>query len=508
MLLYLLIAVLCVVGFHAYVRYGRYGKLINKLPGPTPLPILGNLLLLNKGPVDLWNFLHVKMKEYYPFGKIWFCTSAIILTQDPDDLKILLSDKVNIVKGFMYKPLHLWAETGLITGTGEKWQHRRKIITPAFHANIIKKYIEITSEQGERFVEYLKTKGDETVESLIPICSNLTLSIIIEAAMGTKFNTMGDKAEEYKKAIEDYFHGVAYRATRPYIQNWMLRYFGRGRRILDCIKSLRGFADKIIEERREYHNQTKHQSFQNYVDDVDDTNLLDGGRKKRLAMLDLLLLAEKEGLIDEQGIKEEVDTFTAAGYDTTGMGMVYMLLLLAENKDVQKLARAESDRILSASGGRITMTEIQQMDYIERCVKESLRLFPTAPNISRTIIKDIQLKNCMVPAGTDVFVPIYDVHRDPKYWPDPLKFDPDRFLPEEVHKRHPFSYLPFSHGPRNCIGQKFAIAEMKALVARIVYNFYLEPVTYTKDLQFTAHIVLLSTVPPCTKFIKRLRSKD
>ncbi|NP_001165981.1 cytochrome P450 4AB14 precursor [Nasonia vitripennis] len=503
MLLYFLIVALCSLAcFHVYVRHGKYGRAIGKMRGPPALPIFGNMLSLNCGPVEFWNYLADAIKIYYPCGRIWFFTCAVVITQDPDDLRILLTDKTNITKGFVYEYFHLMAKTGLITSTGEKWQYRRKILTPAFHTHIIKKYMKITFEQGERFVKSIKAQGDETVQSLIPVCSDLTLSIILEAAMGIQFQTIGNKAEEYRKAIEHYFSSIAYRATRPYIKDWMLRYFSEGRRILATVKVLREFTDKIIDERREYHKQTKQESFQKYVDDDMEHECTDGeGRKKRLAMLDLLLMAEKEGLIDEEGIKEEVDTFTAAGYDTTGMEMVYLLMLMAENKDQQELARAEANRILDASGGKISMKEINQMEYIERCVKESLRLFPTAPHIVRAVTEDIQLKNYMVPAGTDIFVPIHILHRDPKYWSDPLKFDPDRFLPGEAEKRYPFTYLPFSHGPRNCIGQKFAIAELKSLLACVLRNFYLEPVSYTKDLQFTLHVVLLPTVRPHIKFI-------
>ena len=141
---------------------------------------------------------------------------------------------------------------------------------------------------------------------------------------------------------------------------------------------------------------------------------------------------------------------------------------------------------------------------MERCIKESLRLYPSVYFISRILGEDLRLTNgYLLPKSTDVFIHIYDVHRNPDVYPDPERFDPDRFLPENCQNRHPYAYLPFSAGPRNCIGQKFAILELKAALCAILSNFVLEPIDTQENIKLVADIVLRTKEDIKIKFIPR-----
>ncbi|XP_011706467.1 PREDICTED: cytochrome P450 4C1-like [Wasmannia auropunctata] len=111
------------------------------------------------------------------------------------------------------------------------------------------------------------------------------------------------------------------------------------------------------------------------------------------------------------------------------------------------------------------------------------------------------LESYVVPAGTILYMFFYKVNRDPNFWPNPDVFDPDRFLPEKIRNRHPYSYLPFSAGPRNCIGQRYAMLEIKAMIASLIHDFYLEPVDYLKDLSLRADIILRVAPPFRVKFV-------
>ncbi|XP_014610545.1 PREDICTED: cytochrome P450 4C1-like [Polistes canadensis] len=149
----------------------------------------------------------------------------------------------------------------------------------------------------------------------------------------------------------------------------------------------------------------------------------------------------------------------------------------------------------------LTISLFQKLSYFERCLKESLRLYPSVHIISRQISHDLQLKHYLIPSGTTLGVNIYSVHRNQKYWPNANVFDPDRFLPENIKGRHPYVYIPFSAGPRNCIGQKLAMLELKVFVAFILYNFELEPVDELDDVTFSVDLTLASSKPLRVKFI-------
>lgn len=148
--------------------------------------------------------------------------------------------------------------------------------------------------------------------------------------------------------------------------------------------------------------------------------------------------------------------------------------------------------------------ELKELSFMERCIKESLRLFPSVPFISRLVSEDFKTASgYTVPKNAMAHIHIYDLHHNPDIYPDPEKFDPDRFLPENTKSRHPFAYLPFSAGPRNCIGQKFAMLELKALLCGILSNFVLEPVDKPENVEMITDLVLRSKGSIRVKFVPR-----
>ncbi|XP_011858656.1 PREDICTED: cytochrome P450 4C1-like isoform X2 [Vollenhovia emeryi] len=153
---------------------------------------------------------------------------------------------------------------------------------------------------------------------------------------------------------------------------------------------------------------------------------------------------------------------------------------------IQDRVRDEVDTALQGHGEKFTMKLLQDLPYLERCIKEGLRLYPSVNHISRIAGEDVKL-----------------LHRDPNFWPNPEVFDPDRFLHERIRNRHPYSYIPFSAGPRNCIGQRFAMLEMKAMIAPLIHNFYLEPIDYLKNVRINVDILLRPSHPLRVKFIRK-----
>ncbi|KAB7504045.1 Cytochrome P450 4C1 [Armadillidium nasatum] len=177
-----------------------------------------------------------------------------------------------------------------------------------------------------------------------------------------------------------------------------------------------------------------------------------GDRKPRLAFLDLLLESaeENEDLSDED-IREEVDTFMFAGHDTVAASLNWTLYLLGCHPSIQNKVYEELEAIFGKSDRAAASSDIREMKYLECCIKESLRLFPSVPIYGRELKENLVVGEYVIPKETNVFVIAYQLHRDPDQFPDPNSFKPERFLSENSVKRNPYAYVPFGAGSRNCI---------------------------------------------------------
>ncbi|XP_046827980.1 cytochrome P450 4C1-like [Vespa crabro] len=497
---------------HCFIRYGRVGRILHNIPGPNAYPIIGNVhyfLLDNENNLaKLW----ATNAKFYPIYKLWSFGYWTVTLLHPDDIEVLVRSTKHIEKSLPYTLLKPWLSTGLLTSGGEKWQTRRKILTPAFHFNILKHFVVTLNNEARYLITSLKEeeKGGSVVKDLQEFISQHTLNIICEAALGTSLKERSDLESNYRDAVRSFSNIVVFRYKRPWIYpNIIFEFSSSGRLQRKLLKTLHSFSKKIISERIQFHEETNGKYLHNY-EEMDENEISCEERvennknptfKKKLALLDLLIAACVKGnMIDVEGIQEEVDTFMFEGHDTTAVALCFALSLFAKHKDVQKRIRDEVNTVMQENYN-LTIPMLQEFSYLERCLKESLRLYPSVHLILRYLTEDMQLKNYLIPAGTMCHLNIYSIHRNPEYWPNPEVFDPDRFLPENLKNRHPYSYIPFSAGPRNCIGQRFAMLELKVIVAYILHNFHLEPLSNLEDVKMLEDITLHSTKPLQVKFI-------
>uniref|UniRef100_A0A914WYT5 Uncharacterized protein n=1 Tax=Plectus sambesii TaxID=2011161 RepID=A0A914WYT5_9BILA len=206
--------------------------------------------------------------------------------------------------------------------------------------------------------------------------------------------------------------------------------------------------------------------------------------------LDLMLDMNAKGELPLEGIQEEVDTFTFEGHDTTSTSMNWFLHLVAANPLVQEKLHLEMDEVFGDCDRDFSYDDLAHLTYLECCIKETLRLYPSVPLFAREIREDIDIKGVTLPAGTNVVIVPSMVHRDPKHWEDPEVFRPERFLSQEVTKRHPYAYIPFSAGSRNCIGQRFAIMEEKCVLSTIMRKFKIKSKLRTDQMRVSAELII------------------
>lgn len=198
----------------------------------------------------------------------------------------------------------------------------------------------------------------------------------------------------------------------------------------------------------------------------------------RKCLLDYMLTISKNNeMFTDDDIVNEACTFMLAGQDSVGAATAFCLFMLAQHPSYQQKCMDELNEIFDEDDDRSpSIKDIREMRYLEQCIKETLRLFPSVPLIARKLTEDVHLTKCQIPRGSSVLIFPYATHRLKSIYPDPERFDPDRFSPKQCEKRHPYAFIPFSAGPRNCIGNKFAYIEMKTVISSILRQFELVPV--------------------------------
>ncbi|CAK1551658.1 unnamed protein product [Leptosia nina] len=287
--------------------------------------------------------------------------------------------------------------------------------------------------------------------------------------MGVPINAQENSDSKYVKALEEVTKIVAWKMRNPIIAvDFVFKLTPYKKIYEEALKVLHAQSREIIEIRRKVLKNDNITRFpENAEFDV----------RNKHAFLDQILLSEIDGeKIDDEGARQEVDTFMFAGHDTTAAAISFTLYCISEYDNIQEKILEEQKKIFDNDlNKKPTYRDLKQMKYLEMVIKESLRLFPPVPIIGRFITEDCDLGDIHVKKNTSVNINIFHMHRHPELHENPNKFCPERFDMSSAPSQNTFSSIPFSAGPRNCIGQKFAMMEIKITVAEIVKNFKLLP---------------------------------
>ncbi|KAM8930554.1 cytochrome P450 4A7-like [Pelodytes ibericus] len=463
------LTVLCVVSLvlKAYQLFNTRKalvKIFQKFPGPPSHWLLGHVNNFRRDGNDL-DILVTWTKQYGGAYPVWFGKfSAFLFLTHPDYAKTVLGREEPKTL-LTYEFIVPWIGRGLLILTGQKWFQHRRLLTPGFHYDVLKPYVKLMSDSTLVMLDNLEKliPKQRTVE-LFHHVSLMTLDSIMKCAFSYESNCQRDSDNTYIKAVYDlsYLSNLRLRCF-PYHSNAIFYLSPHGYRFRKACKITHDHTDKVIQQRKDSMKNEK--------------ELERIKQKRHLDFLDILLFAKDEngkGLSHED-IRAEVDTFMFEGHDTTASGISWILYCMAENPVHQKKCWEEIKEVL---GDRRIMEweDLGKIPYTTMCIKESLRLYPPVPGVARTLRKDVTFfDGRSVPAGTLIGLNIYSIQRNPDVWENPEVFDPSRFSPENADKRHSHAFVPFAAGPRNCIGQTFAMNELKVAVALTLQRFHLAP---------------------------------
>ncbi|KAL3073672.1 hypothetical protein niasHT_039212 [Heterodera trifolii] len=479
--LILLLLPLFVCSFLFVFRHLKLRRQFSSVPSPRSYPFIGHMLI-TKPDIEETIGQIMAMAYLYPshprMTAFWIGPTPTIMIYSATLLESITGNTDHLNKGFSYEFLRPWLGNGLLTSCAEQWRPRRKLLTPTFHYDILKLFLHIFNHQSSILVQKLHKISQENkglVADVSPLVSLCALDIICETSMGQSVNAQFESDSEYVRAVLRINDIIQRRQCNPLMWlDTLFNWFGDGKEHSWALEVLHSFTHKVIVERREMRKMNGN-----------------GTRTERLAFLDLLLAMEQDVELTEQDIQNEVDTFMFEGHDTTSAAVVWALFMLGNHPAIQQRA---FDEIQSVCGcdptEEVGIEQLGRLSFLECCVKEILRLYPSVPFVARRLGSDTIIGGNKIPANTQVLLNIYLIHREPEHWPNPEQFDPDRFSRENMKGRHPYAFVPFSAGSRNCIGQRFALLEEKTMLVWLLRNFRIESLLRRDQMGLKPELIL------------------
>jgi cytochrome P450 len=364
---------------------------------------------------DLLSWMGDQLSRYGDtFSASIYGANAYVIRNPRDVEHVLRHNWRNYVKGQAIKRVALLLGNGLMVSEGEVWKRQRRMIQPAFHRQTISGMTDIIKAGNAQLLKKWEdaAQTDASVNVTLDV-SQMVLKIVLMSIFGADYD---EAAPHFNLLSEEASRNLEFAQT--------FRLLGR--------------AVLKIAARRRDENRTS--------TDILATLMEARDRDSGQAMRDRQLV-------------NEILTLVVAGHETTASTINWIWYLLAQHPEVEQKLWNELARL--PESGSVTSEELPQFTYTRQIIDEALRLFPAGWLMTRRALKDDQLGPYFVPAGTEIYIPPYFVQRHPDLWDEPEGFDPDRFAPDRLRDRAPLAMIPFSAGPRNCIGEFFARAQMQ-----------------------------------------------
>lgn len=485
-----------------------------QFPGPVALPILGNSLMLLGSQADFFRLLS-KLGKQHKDGifRLYVGMRPFVFLYKADVIQPLVNSNTHLEKNFEYTLAKDWLGNGLITSKGDKWFKHRKLLTSCFHFHILKNFVYPIWQQSTILVDQLKKASCDGKEmNIMPFAKLCALDVICDTAMGCSIGAQLNCKSEYALAVEEVIDILCRRFISPWLKpDWIFKSTSDGRKQKKLLKIVHGFVEKVVKQRKQEFDEKMKLSNGNYVISEDGfhhtnknteihlnfdenssyTPAYKQHKRKQLALLDYLLQASfNDATFTEQDILDEVNTFLFAGHETITSAISFTLFLLGHHKTWQDRIVEEIDSVYPNILNSVPdYDKLKELNTLDRCIKESLRLYPSGPLVGRSINTPLETPRGTLPVGTTAVMHLYLLHRDETVFPNADQFDPDRFLPENKLE-DPYSYIPFSAGSRNCMGKKFADIELKIILSMVLKKFIITSLQKESELNLSFDVVL------------------
>ncbi len=410
-------------------------------PGPRGLPVIGSLLHYFK---DILGFLTKNSERY---GDIVFFSLGprnIYQISEPEYIKkVLITDSRNFIKSRALERAKMVVGEGLLTNEGESHLRNRRVIQPLFHKKAIPNYIDAVISHTENLCRVWE---DDATVDINREMMFLTQSIVVDALFDSKVDREKKQLVDSLTTVMNSFPRLLF----PFSEYLDKLPLPANYRFNKSISNLDEVVYSVVREK-------------------------ESAESNNYDLVSLLLSArDEEGnrFFTDRQIRDEVITFFIAGQETTANALSWAFYLIARNKNVEDRILEEIHEVLGSE--HPSYDDIERLQYTRNVINETLRLYPPAWTVVRKALKGCEIGGYFIPAGSDIYMSQYVVHRDDRFFSDPLKFSPERWF--EINSRNlpRFAYFPFGGGPRRCIGEPFAIMEAVLILAVVLREWSVE----------------------------------
>ncbi|XP_025875413.2 cytochrome P450 3A12-like isoform X1 [Vulpes vulpes] len=476
--------------FYLYGTYthGLFKKL--GIPGPTPLPFLGTVLGYRNG------FCDFDEKCFRKYGRVWGFYDGrqpVLAIMDPDMIKAVLVKECYSVftnrqsfgpVGFM--------KSAITVSEDEEWKRIRTLLSPTFTSGKLKEMFPIIGQYGDMLVRNLRKEAEkDKAISLKDIFGAYSMDVITSTSFGVNIDSLNNPQDPF---VENAKKLLKFDFRDPFLLSIVLFPFLTP---LYEMLNIWLFPKKITD------------FFTKSVKRMKESRLKDK-QKHRVDFLQLMINSQNskemnthKALSDLELVAQSI-IFVVAGYETTSTSLCLLMYELATHPDVQQKLQKEIDATFPNKAAP-TYDTLVQMEYLDMVLNESLRLYPITGRLVRVCKKDVEIGGVFIPKGTVVMVPTFTLHQDPDIWPEPEKFQPERFSKKNKDNINPYTYLPFGTGPRNCLGMRFAIMNMKLALIKVLQNFSFKP---CKETQIPLKLSSQGLIQPEEPIVLNVEPRD